>query len=345
MRVERPGFLIHGAVSLEYAENAVRPWRLPHHDRSLFYAPDDNLVSRAGKTSGVRLQFRTDARLIRLSLRMTMEAEHDNTSIDLVQEGELLESVRWDPAQTHGELVLAGSAESIYELWLPTFSEVWLEAVEFVGAGFLDPGKDERSRWVTYGSSITHCRGAASPARSWPATAARTHRLHLTNLGLGGQCHLDGAFARVIRDLDAHVITLKLGINVYGGNSLGPRTFIPAILSFVQTIRERHRETPIGLISPIWGCERESSTNALGMTLAEYRTQVEEAAALLRDHGDTNLHFFDGLELLGEADAGYLPDSLHPNGDGYELMGRRVAERILPALLQRSVTDRTLRTV
>ena len=30
----------------------------------------------------------------------------------------------------------------------------------------------------------------------------------------------------------------------------------------------------------------------------------------------------DGLELFGEADEHLLPDLLHPNGEGYELMGK-----------------------
>ena len=32
----------------------------------------------------------------------------------------------------------------------------------------------------------------------------------------------------------------------------------------------------------------------------------------------------DGLELFGEADEHLLPDLLHPNGEGYELMGQCV---------------------
>jgi len=45
---------------------------------------------------------------------------------------------------------------------------------------------------------------------------------------------------------------------------------------------------------------------------------VESRAA-----NDPNLYFLDGLRLFGAGDAEYLPDGLHPNAAGYELMGKR----------------------
>jgi lysophospholipase L1-like esterase len=69
------------------------------------------------------------------------------------------------------------------------------------------------------------------------------------------------------------------------------------------------------------------------MSLQAYREHTAEAVRRLRACGDEHVHLFSGLDLLGEADVSYLPDQLHPNGDGYELIGRRAAETILPALL------------
>ena len=53
---------------------------------------------------------------------------------------------------------------------------------------------------------------------------------------------------------------------------------------------------------------------------------------------------FDGRELLGDSDAGYLADGLHPDGDGYEMIGRRAAQLVLPKLLEGAGTgDRRLK--
>jgi hypothetical protein len=39
------------------------------------------------------------------------------------------------------------------------------------------------------------------------------------------------------------------------------------------------------------------------------------------------LHYLSGLELFSEADASMMPDLLHPDGDGYELLGQRFAAK------------------
>ena len=51
--------------------------------------------------------------------------------------------------------------------------------------------------------------------------------------------------------------------------------------------------------------------------------------------GDTNLSYHDGLQIFGEADAGDMPDDLHPNSAGYLRMGQRFHEQVLSHLVQK----------
>ena len=43
----------------------------------------------------------------------------------------------------------------------------------------------------------------------------------------------------------------------------------------------------------------------------------------LRAHGDANIHYIDGLDVFGPEFAHLLPDELHPNAEGYRLIGKR----------------------
>ena len=53
-----------------------------------------------------------------------------------------------------------------------------------------------------------------------------------------------------------------------------------------------------------------------------------------RARGDKKIYYFDGLEMFGEELVDdYLPDNLHPNGDGYEIMGKNATTNVLPQLL------------
>ena len=68
-------------------------------------------------------------------------------------------------------------------------------------------------------------------------------------------------------------------------------------------------------------------TEAQGaLTLKQIRDIVRSVVAARVAYGDRNLHYLDGLELFGEADAADLPDDLHPNEAGYYRMGERFAQ-------------------
>ena len=65
--------------------------------------------------------------------------------------------------------------------------------------------------------------------------------------------------ARMIRDLPADFLSMKVGINIQGGNTLNERTFRAAIIGFVQIVREKHPDTPFAVISPIYSPPRETT--------------------------------------------------------------------------------------
>ncbi|HVX45341.1 MAG TPA: SGNH/GDSL hydrolase family protein, partial [Mycobacteriales bacterium] len=213
--------------------------------------------------------------------------------------------------------------EKVLELWLPQFGDFRLSELYVArDSQVWRPQRPARRRLLAYGSSITHCRAAASPTRTWPALVARALDAELTCLGFGGQCHLDPMVARVIRDRPADLILTCLGINVYGNGSFNSRSFRPAVLGFLSTIRDGHPDDPIVVLSPIASPARENTVGGADLTLAEVRADVHGAVQILQDHGDRRLHVIDGRSLLGPEQADRLSDGLHPDAEGYELMAR-----------------------
>ncbi len=111
------------------------------------------------------------------------------------------------------------------------------------------------------------------------------------------------------------------------------RTFIPAVIGFIATIRDGHPTTPIVVTSPIFSRPRESDNPAFAsmpdefkrshaFTLVQHREALQALVAVLRARGDDNINYRSGLDLFGEADEPMLPDLLHPNGDGCVLQFR-----------------------
>ena len=61
------------------------------------------------------------------------------------------------------------------------------------------------------------------------------------------------------------------------------------------------------------------------LTLVRVREIIADVIGIRQRGGDRHLHYLDGLTLFGVADAGDLPDDLHPNPAGYARMGERFA--------------------
>jgi lysophospholipase L1-like esterase len=362
-----PAVLI-GALDVDRTPDGVVPRRLPDWTRHQLVDPA--LAMLVTTPAGVRLAFTTDATEIELDVLLLMFEMGDEPVMapcfDLVVDGELVDGqattegtvLHLDPATGGFEFRpggpttvrfqgLPGRAGTDVEVWLPQIAVVELRALRASeGATIGPPATSTRPTWIHYGSSISHCLEAERPTGTWPAVAARASGVDLQNLAFAGQCMLDQAVARTIRDLAADVISLKVGINVINGDTMRERTLVMALHGFLDTVRDGHPSTPIAVITPIIcppaedhpgptisspGERRvhivprapELSVGAL--TLTRVRTLIAEVVEARRAHGDANLHVLDGLALFGAGDVADLPDDLHPNAAGYQRMGERFA--------------------
>lgn len=175
----------------------------------------------------------------------------------------------------------------------------------------------------------------------WNIHAARLLGLNVRNLGLAGECHVDGFVARTIAGHDADFISLKMGINVVNADSMRERSFVPAVHNFLDIIRVKKPTTPIMVISPICcpfhevnpgptligasGLYSEPRSHDLShgaLNLPRIRSLLE---SIVQKRDDANLYYLNGLDLFGAADTHLMPDQLHPNPAGYRLMGERFA--------------------
>ncbi|WP_369372863.1 SGNH/GDSL hydrolase family protein [Promicromonospora sp. Populi] len=323
-----------GAVSVEHTPGGSQAWRLPHDRIELF--PGGVLRLRAAMPAGVRVVLGTDTRV--LTGRAVVEGIE--VPLDAVVDGAVVASA---PVGPDGSFVLdLPPGDKRVELWLPQFgtfalvsvavedgARVWAGPSAGPTVGPTAPGgPGRRPRFVVYGSSLTQCRQAASPARTWPALVARELGLDLTCLGFAGEAHLDPMVARVVRDLPADVVVACLGINVYGAGTFSARSLLPALLGFLSTVRDGHPGVPVLVISPVASPRREATVGSAGLTLAQVRDQVAAAVGLLAAHGDPDLHLLDGRSVLGPEQTHLLEDGLHPGPAGYERMAAVIAPAV-----------------
>ncbi len=367
--------MLRGWIELENTQYGIVPHRLPAWARRQW--ADPQLLMAEAQPSGVRICFRTEATAIELEALPTRRVytglpPRPDGTWDLVIDGRLVRQgtipggrvVRIDPSTWSAGTAPRAEVEEgrpglLRFADLPAGSkevEIWLphdEAAELFtlrsNAALEACGRSGRTTWLHHGSSISHGSNARHPTGIWPAVAARLAGVDLLNLGFGGSALLDPFVARTIRDQQADVISLKLGINVVNMDLMRLRGFGPAVHGFLDTIRDGHKTTPLMVLSPIL-CPIHEDTpgpslpvfsdgqlkfQAAGMdedaakgklTLRIIRDVLKDIVTQRRI-SDPNIHYLDGRVLYGGADHARLPlpDGLHPDGATHALMGERFA--------------------
>nr|ADE34494.1 SsfX3 [Streptomyces sp. SF2575] len=327
-----PALTYRGAVSLQDRDGWLAPWRAPHEDAYLYFPKGS--VGRLAQTSGVRLCLRTDSPWLAVRYEAVgpkpkpgePQPPAEPALLDVLVDGELARTVELKldaDAELHVDGLPAG--DKLVELWLPTLLQFRLAEVRLEAGATLEKDTSSKPHWIHYGDSICHGRGAASPSRTWLALAARAEGLDLQSLSFAADgSHLQPMFARLIRDLPADLISLRVGTSNFMDGD-GFVDFPANLVGFVQIIRERHPLTPIVLGSSVYSPFWDELPADDKPTVADYREQVVKVAELLRKHGDQNVHYLDGMRVWGPERGMELylekPDKYptHPNAVGHEI--------------------------
>ena len=146
------------------------PWRLPYHDLALF--SPDALRYRAAMPAGVRISFHSDTELVAGSVQPCVGDTDPGSPIDLYCDGKFFGSAPLDGRDGFRFDDLPGGRKLV-ELGLPQHGGFRLSSLDLSDGATIESYEDARPKWVSYGSSITHCRTAESPSQTWPGVAAR----------------------------------------------------------------------------------------------------------------------------------------------------------------------------
>ncbi len=345
--------LLHGCVRLSSEGSGwLRPWRFAEAQVRAVgscHAWHPGLLRQMARTtSGITLEFETDATEVRVDVRFDAEPRgtsavlgrvrvpgpHDSLSADidgrhlggLVPDGDELLLTVEDVERNHGQQALPGMGENHrVRVWLPALRGCLVRGVQGNGS-YLRP-VPEREYLLVLGDSIAQGFVTGDPALSWPARLARDLDLDLLNQSLGGQVFQPGTLLGLSRVVSPKLIVVALGEN-YRYEPCTERLVSRDVRNYLSDVARSWPKADIYVCTPLWHDEEASPSHALSCW--------QQVPSVLRANASAHdrMVLVDGQRLLDHNDYFLADADGHPNADG----ARQVAERLRITMLARKGT-------
>ena len=205
---------------------------------------------------------------------------------------------------------------------LPLYANIESLEIGLAGEAMLLPAEDYtiEKPIVFYGSSITNGACSSRPGMTYAAQVGRMLNANHYNLGFGGCARGEKAMASYIASLDMSAFVLD-----YDHNAYNPDYLLETHEPFFKTVREKHPDLPILMITAPIVRRNESWQKRYEIIKRTYENAIAA--------GDKNVYFLDGASPFSEVGPEYFVDGIHPSDLDYYLMAKSVS-KILHSVLK-----------
>ena len=273
------------------------------------HEPDKDLGPRARTTSGVRLDFHTDAKALRYAFACDTKTE---VYVDGLFRGQI-ETKSYREAGKWIEMPLcdplgAPLAACRVTLVFPSHDIGVLEGVELVDATYIKPHEFD-CKMLFIGDSITQGWAALTDSFSYAWRVTRQFNANSIIQGVGGAYFLEEAFDHI--DFDPDIVVVAYGTNDWGHYKTLAELHEHAG-GFLELIANEYKGKKIFCISPIW--RDLSYTDPAKKPMGKF---WECRAAVIEEIEKRGLIHVDGLSLVPPLNEFYHDQYLHPNNEGF----------------------------
>jgi lysophospholipase L1-like esterase len=303
-----------GALSISADADAIRFSKCTEAQKAAWLALNDGLGHRALTTTGIRLDFHTDAKRLTFTVGSAGKYDVDVNGLLRAQlaakdAGDSLTVELSDPI---GD-ALPGEAR--VTLCLPSHSIGSLRTVELEGGERIRPHAFDR-KFLFLGDSITQGWETKYDSLSFAYRVSSFFNADSVIQGIGGAYYHETT-------LDALPYDPDLIFVAYGTNDFGHYKSLVEFRAHVATFLDRlvsiYPTKRIAILSPIWRDKRDGK--AMG-SFADCRATIDAEA---RARG---LFTIDGLTLVPPIPEFFADGYLHPNDVGFSLYAQNLIREI-----------------
>lgn len=289
-------------------------------------------------TAGGQISFRTNSAKLIVKVELTGHGDMDHMpatgqcGFDCYLGGplnaEFCNTVRHDPAKSSYESILFDIKEIEMKAVLLNFPLYRGVRNVFIGLD-AEADVDAPAPYLTdkaiiaYGTSITQGGCASRPGMAYTNILSRKLNIQVINMGFSGNGKGEPEMARLISEIpDPACFILD-----YEGNANDGGILENTLPDFIDILRSKHKDIPVLVVSKV-RYARENFLRKEYEKLLYFRDFQMELVNEKRRNGDKNIHFFNGMDLLGTDFSECTVDGVHPTDLGFW----RMADKLEPIL-------------
>ncbi len=262
---------------------------------------------RCERSTGVRIEFETDSRAIRVDVAAAGRYE-------LLMDGL---AVQYKECAANDSLYATfPEGNKHITVMLPWNTRGALSLIMLDEGSYVKPHEFKR-KFLFLGDSITQGASAIRPTMTYAGRVARWFDADYLNLGVGGTKFFPETLVKP--DFEPDTVFIAYGTNDF--NSSPKDRFQRECKQYMDIVKQWYPDKTVYVISPIWRLDHELVRPA--GTLQEVRAYIIEQ---IEAHGFTHI---DGWKLVPH-DSDYFADvKLHPNDMGMSVYAEQLIKAII----------------
>jgi len=301
------GDFVFGVASFEFSHGAYRFFRMTEA-LSEFYGDSEHAIIRAANTSGVRIGFVTDSKILAMEVLFGRFSRPIYT-VDIIVDGE--HKMTFGPNDHVEEFSFStelpgGKGEKTVEIYLPYAVECAVKGIVLEPGASLSAMPEKDVPILFIGDSITQGMTVSTPSLTYPAQVAAVLKSDFHNIAVGGAT-MQKEIAPLAMDLDWQKAFVAFGVNDF--SSLRPLVEFEDETRGMLEVLSSREGVEIFLLTPIpWALR--TNPNEIDLMLEDYRKILRKVA---KDFPKVKV--IEGANLVPD-NTSYFIDNIHPNDLG-----------------------------
>lgn len=300
-----------GAISIEQKEDGIHFHKCTKKQEKAWGEIEEILGYRARTTTGVRFDFITDSKTLKLDTA-------DGIKYELLIDGQFIQQVFADEYRARKQAIVfdLGAGEKRVTLLLPSHTVGVVKYVEIDDGAKLER-RSFKTKMLFIGDSITQGYDSTCDSLSYAYRTSFYFDAESVIQGVGGGTYQISTYDEF--DFEPDVVLVAYGANDWNWHK-DIASVIENMDAYLSRLKARYKDKRLVVITLPWNTARWAVT-PMG-------TYDELVSAMKETAGKNGFEVIEGEKMIPPSKMFFIADGLHPNALGFSLYAQNLTKAL-----------------